>query len=195
MSFDTDASTASFATDETSNQKRTLEERVPSWILQESDDESDLSATGNEDLSAQSEEPVQNRYGFAPHFYDHLMTKSFVEFKGETVGYVEGVIYRRRTWVLVIVTTQTSTSKARCWVLKGACGATQRELRDHIIEELCQCWTQTTERDGPGWPLVVKLRSDLVQGKDVVDWVHHNDADPETIPGEKLSKGVDARRR
>jgi hypothetical protein len=182
MSFDTDASTASFATDGTSNQERTLEGRVPSCILQESDHESDLSASENEDLSAQSEEPAQNRYGFPPHFYDHLMSKSFVELKGETVGYVEGAIYLRNTWVLVLVTTQTSTSQAGCWVLKGACGATQREQRDRIIEELCQCWTQTTEGDGPGWPLVVKLRSDLIQGKDVVDWVHHNDADPETIP-------------
>ena len=179
MSFDTDANTASVATNGTLIQERTLEDRVPYWVSQESDDESDLSASGNEDLSAQSEEPVQNRYGFARHLYDHLMTKSFVEFKGETVGYVEGAIYLRKTCVLVLVTTQTSTSEAGCWVLKGACGATQRE---DVIRELYECWIQTIERDGPGWPLFVKLRSDMIQGKDVIDWIHHNDAEPETIP-------------
>lgn len=51
-----------------------------------------------------------------------------------------------------------------------------------MIRELYECWIQTIERDCPEWPLFVKLRSDMIQGKDSIGWVHHNDADPETIP-------------
>jgi hypothetical protein len=91
------------------------------------------------------------------------------------VSYVEGAIYLRIIWALVLVTMKTNTSKIGCWVLKGACGAKQREAREDMIKELYRCWIQAIERDCPACSLFVRTRSDIGPGKDVVDWIHYYD--------------------
>jgi hypothetical protein len=181
MGLDCDAN--SVVSNGTTIQPGTPEGPAPSSSAQGSKDQSNLSSSNRSGSEAQPEDlaEVLKHYKWAAQdFYDPAMKLSVVNVSGKSVGYVKGAVYKKTTWVLVMVMFPTETSKDGCWVLKGP--YVEAEHRRDMVSQVSACMTQNTQQDTSARSFFTRFMSSLTPEEGEIFWNHldHEDSsDPD----------------